>query len=167
MACDDNNMEAINFFLKFADLMSFTKRMKLVCLCNDSKILEVVFKYLTPIGDSRYQTYFEALGPEKCKALKYRAYNLKQEYDRLLSNQKIDIRDKILERFNIGSKYSLVDIKKKLSELYKEVGYTAVPKATILKKYFELRPVKFTVKLDDGRSEKVNGFEILSIKENT
>ena len=149
----------------FESYGGFQERMRYLCeelpkLENENNIRTVLSRIPIVFGN-----YYSILGPEKCRALKYRAQDLRNEYNRLTSNQRVDIDSKILENFEVGSKYSLTNIKSTLSTIFDEVGYEDTPKATILKKYFELRPVKFTVKTEEGVSEKVNGFEILSIKE--
>ena len=61
----------------------------------------------------------------------------------------------ILNKFKVGDRYTLKDIKSMLSVLYKENGIVSkTPKATDLREYFNLTKTKFynseTKKKEDG-----------------
>lgn len=147
----------------FDTVGGFQEKMRLICE-ELPKLSEIDIKSVLSRIPIFFGNFYLILGPDKCRALKYRYQDLKKEYDRLISNQNINISSKIYENFSVGSKYSLSNIKNILSEIFQDIGYDDTPKATILKTYFEVRPIKFTVKNSNGTSEKVNGFEILSIK---
>lgn len=155
---DSNVSRLLN---EFESLNNFQDRMRLICTADLSDAeRDVLFCGIPDV----YQSYYRALGPQRCSALGYIKYKLKNEYDRLFNNQKINITDRIYSHFEIGKKYTLSDIKEYLVNLYDSVGYDSMAKATDLNDYFITRPTQITCS-DKGEKKKVRGFEILSIKE--
>ena len=144
---------------EFKGFNSFPDQIRLVC----SNLSDRLFLRYIP---TLFRDYSTILGTDRCRSLRYRSIDLKREYDRLINNQTVDVDSQILSRFNVGSKYSLSDVKSILADIFKDSGYKESPKATILGKYFNLKAVKFTVKDESGDSIKVNGYLILGKKNN-
>ena len=113
-----------------------------------------------------YRNYFNILGPERCGSMKYQQGDLKKEYDRIVSNQNIDLSKEIHSEFSIGDRLTSFEIKQRLANLYTRLGYDKSAKATDLKEYFDLRTTQITkVDLDSGKKKVFNGFELLNSKE--
>lgn len=148
----------VEFYRSFIDEARFDRRLE--CLCN----FEDREKLIDYIPDESFANFIRILGPERCKALKYRKSDVDREIDRLLNNQNIDITSDIISKFEIGRKYSLIEIKEYLTNLYEAKGFKSSPKATDLSKYFELRAAKLSA-IVDGEKKMVRAFEILSIKD--
>ena len=55
-------------------------------------------------------------------------------------------------------------IKDRLGYLYSSINYTAVPKATDLEKFFEVRPIVIYEKKDNGSRKQIKGYELLKKK---
>ena len=106
-----------------------------------------------------FDQYYNLVGPERCKALGYNTSRLNTEISNL-SIPKDKIKDTFLNTFVVGEKYTKVDLKGKVKELYEKLGYQKNPKATDLKEYFDIRSIK--LKSPSGKWE--NGFEILGLK---
>ena len=146
---------------EFESLHNFQDRMRLICTADltDTE-RDVLFCGIPDI----YQSYYRVLGPQRCSALGYIKYKLKNEYDRLFNNQKVNISDMIYSHFEVGKKYTLSDIKDYLIGLYESVGYDSTAKATDINEYFNTRPTQILASTENGVKKKVRGFEITSIK---
>ena len=128
------NKEVFNKF--FYEFTNYIDRMKLLC-DNLSNISDHDLD-LFPEG---YTIFIKTIGKDKIRALSYQKSKLEAEYDIVKSNSSItkSIRDVIYEKFTVGEKYTLKEIKESLGDIYKEFGYKATPKATDLGEYFEVK----------------------------
>ena len=143
---------------EFNEAKNFPGKMKILCEYPLSEAERYVFLDQVPIV---FKMYYEAVGPDRCKALSYN----KTEISRELKNIKLDrmdvVTEKILEVFLPGNKLTKVEIKNKLSNIYSDLGYTKTAKASDLEEYFELRSCQITNK-ETGKRE--HGFEIIKKK---
>ena len=140
----------------------FTRRMKMLCDCyfENPEFFTDYAKTLQTIIPLTYQNYINTLGFERIKSLYYQESELKKE---IHSNQNLNIiTTSIISLFSIGQKYSKVTIKEMLRKFYEENNITKTPKASDLEEYFNLRSCQF---IDKELGKKVNGFEIISLKE--
>ena len=101
--------------------------------------------------------------PGRCAAFSYRRNLLEKELKKCINHQSIDVRSIILEKFHVGSKYTLLGIKQELGNIYESVGYSKTPKAVDLLEYFEIQETSFYTTID-GKKHKTRAYEILSIK---
>lgn len=69
--------------------------------------------------------------------------------------------DDIYLAFSIGDRLSLVDIKSKLSLIYKYHNYSKNPKATDIQDYFEIKPAYITSIDKSGKKKQSRGFELI------
>ena len=156
----DNITEAIKYFREeFNRDNNFVRRMKMLCDCYfaDPNFFTDYDKTLQTIIPLRYYNYINLLGFERIRALGYEEIELIRE----LSNRDHQtVSPNSL--FSIGSKYSKATIKEMLRKFYEENNITKTPKASDLEQYFNLRPCQF---VDKELGKKVNGFEIISLKE--
>jgi hypothetical protein len=104
------------------------------------------------------------LGPEKCKSFSYRRSTISEEFNRVLANNSIDIDSIIYSRFEVGKRYSFLEIKESLYNIYLENGFNATAKATDLTKYFNTKEVLLSLNVN-GKIKRVAGYEILKRKE--
>lgn len=114
---------------------------------------------LQHIEEKRFSDYINVLGLDRCKAEWYNTYLLDKRLS-VMSFDRAKIQEELSNEFEVGQSYTKVDIKEKLSEIYKKLSYKASPKATDLEEFFELKSCLITV---DGK--RVNGFKILKEKE--
>ena len=153
-----DNVIAREFIEKFNSLKYFKERMKLFCemVVNDEArgiILDQI-----PLS---YKNYYETLGPERLKALGYDKTNIAKEYSDLQFDVS-KISDEIYKTFQIGERYSKVEIKDTLNNIYSSLGYNKTPKANDLEQYFEIKECK---KLNESTGKRDMAFEIIKIKE--
>jgi hypothetical protein len=105
------------------------------------------------------RNYLNYLGPEKIRTIGYREVDIKRE---IYNETSGDIIKEGLSRiFSIGSRYSLKDIKTKLSSLYFDLGIVKTPKASDLEDYYH---VKTCLIYDPITKKQSRGYEILSLK---
>ena len=86
---------------------------------------------------------------------------MEKEYKRRLGNQKINLKDFIYNNFHEGDRYTKAFIKEKLQEIYQEAGYQGTPKASDLKKYFDIKPCMLP---NSKTGKRGDGFKILNKK---
>ena len=153
--------EVDDFMIKFRSFLHYTDRMKLLCESGLSeKALSLVLSQI-PID---YSTYYTALGPEKMKSLRYRKGEIEDYYKSTALYESNLLLEKINSNFKVGDRLSSIDIKHKLSEIYKELNLMKTAKATDLGKFFLLKDIKIP-STRDGESIRLRGYELLSKKE--
>lgn len=147
------------FIEDFNTLPGFYEKMKAICESDFSENERMMVLEQVPI---LYKNLYLQMGPERLKANSYNITFIKKEMMNCENNSNVDIKSEILKSFNIGYRYSLIEIKAILGNIYTNVSYVATPKASELSNYFELKPVKF---FDNKLNKIVNGYEILKKKE--
>ena len=134
----------------------FPERLKLLCETEDFSGDEK--KLIAQQASEGFDKYYNLLGPDKCRAWSYHTTSL----NKLISDitvSKDKVVEEILTKFIVGNRYSLVEIKSKISEVYTKLGINKSPKATDLEEWFEVKRIKF---VDPITKTKVNGFKIIS-----
>ena len=145
---------------KFYELSKFKERMDLVCNTGFDSINQQYFLRQIPIA---FGNYYNTIGPEKIKVILSRNLSVKGEYERLKSNQSIDVRSRIIEEFPIGTRVSASKAKEKLREIYDSLNFEKTAKATDLLDYFDCAPC--SVPREDDIKVRDKGYRILSIKQ--
>ena len=64
------------------------------------------------------------------------------------------------KKFQVGSRYTLKEIKLVLQDIYRDLGITSKPKATDLDKYFNLTRTKFS---DPKTKKRIEGYLLKSL----
>lgn len=154
------NQDAADFLNLFFSTNLFTERMKAFCEFMDSyKDQPLVIESVLGGIDPKFNNFYSLLGTARCKALKFRESALKNELTNL---SKSDIlREKVIETFLVGKRYSRKYAKEVLGEIYKSLGITKTPTASDLETWFVLKTAHVTT--ENGK-DRENGFEIISIK---
>lgn len=139
----------------------FEEKMKMYCEFMDQyKDQEgIVTAVYHKIKDDRFQNYYNILGTDRCRALRYQDADIKAKLKELLSSS--DLKTIITSEFLIGHRYTARYIKAKLQEIYNQLGLRKTAKATDLRDYFDIKRV---VAIDENTQERLRGFEILGIK---
>lgn len=152
--------EVDDFMIKFRSVPYFTDKMKLLCESGLSeKALSLVLKQV-PID---YSTYYFTLGSERMRTFGYQKSKLEKEYILTKENSFGGTLCKvILSNFKLGDRLTLAEIKETLKNLYKENNINSSPKARILENYFNVKKTK----VKNGEGKFVDGYELLSKKEN-
>jgi len=114
---------------------------------------------LQHIEEKRFCEYINLLGLDVCRSLWYKISDLDKKLS-ILSFDITKIREELSNVFEVGKSYTKADIKEKLSEIYKKLGYKASPKATDLSEYYEMKEC-----LVNNGAKRSGGFKILKEKE--
>ena len=147
---------------KFNSIPDFPSKLKYICelteISNEEKL-----ELLSRITNPEFKCYFTSLGPEKCKALSYQRSHLEAEFNRLMSNQSVELKVKevVLTCFKVGQRYTRDYTKTKLGEIFKDLDYKKVAKASSLGEWFDIKPC-LIINKETGRKE--HGFIILGEK---
>ena len=149
---------------EFEEQQYFTGKMKYLYSLNMDE--DVAKQVLDNIYDTRFSKYYWTISAGRAGSLGYQSGKLEDEYNKITNpGDKSDIERKVQEKifntFLVGNKYSKVDIKEKLREIYLNNSYDISPKASDLEKYFEIKLCKISNK-ETGKRDM--GFEIIKIK---
>ena len=148
----------------FENQQFFSGKMKYLYSLNMEP--DIAKQVLDNIYDTRFSKYYWTISAGRAGSLGYQSGKLEDEYNKITNpGDKSDIERKVQEKifntFLIGNKYSKVDIKEKLREIYLNNSYDISPKASDLEKYFEIKLCKISNK-ETGKRDM--GFEIIKIK---
>lgn len=149
------NTPFAEFYRRFDNAGSFTERMQIYSeYCIDPAIRNEAKK----VADIPrcYNRYFEVLGPDKCRALKYREADIRREYD-FVNASKL-IREKLEERISPGAIIAKAELKVIIQAVYDSLGLCRTAKASDVMAYF---PESIEAKLSDQHGKRVNAFKIL------
>ena len=149
---------------EFEEQQYFTGKMKYLYSLNMEP--DIAKQVLDNIYDTRFSKYYWTISAGRAGSLGYQSGKLEDEYNKITNpGDKSDIERKVQEKifntFLVGNKYSKVDIKEKLREIYLNNSYDISPKASDLEKYFEIKLCKISNK-ETGKRDM--GFEIIKIK---
>lgn len=98
------------------------------------------------------------------KSLRYRKGEIEDYYKSTALYESNLLLEKINSNFKVGDRLSSIDIKHKLSEIYKELNLMKTAKATDLEKFFLLKDIKIP-STRDGEPIRLRGYELLSKKD--
>jgi len=155
------NYELQEFFSQYEKLKTFRDKLKYICEFDFSD--EGIFNAVVDQVDMELQSAILGLGKKKLKALNYNTTYVKKELGIRLFNES-DLGNHIRDTFKPGEKYTLSELKSRLGELYKSIGYQATPKANDILEYFDIREVVSYERLSDGKRKQIRGYELLSYK---
>ena len=158
---DITNLELESFFYGYKELTTFKDKLKYICefpFSNDQ-----LFKSAVEQVDIDLQSAILGLGKKRLKALNYNTTYIKKELGIVMFSDS-DLGNHIRSTFNLGDKYILSDLKIRLGELYERIGYKAVPKASDILDYFEVKEYSMYEKLEEGKRKKVRGYELINYK---
>ena len=133
------NQRVSEFLEQYQKLGTFKAKLRYLCEFGfNDNVISIV---LDQIGEhDNIKSYYTALGPQKLRALGYDRYKIEKELGIVTFSYEL-LESTIYNEFKVGDKLTLSGIKDRLGYLYSSINYTAVPKATDLEKYFEVRPI--------------------------
>ena len=156
------NQRVSEFLEQYQKLGTFKAKLRYLCEFGFND--EVVSIVLDQIGEhDNIKSYYLALGPQKLRALGYDRYKIEKELGIVTFSYEL-LESTIYNEFKVGDKLTLSGIKDRLGYLYSSINYTAVPKATDLEKFFEVRPIVIYEKKDNGSRKQIKGYELLKKK---
>lgn len=155
------NQEVSGFLNEYQELKTYYDKIKLLCEYGLSE--QSIKIVLDQLGGDEIASHYIALGPERLKKLYYNKTNIKKELGIITFNKDLLI-NVILSKFSVGDRIGQAKIKEDLRSLYNSVGYTAIPKATDLEEFFNIKRAKINEILEDGTKKRVDALELISIK---
>ena len=151
--------EVAKFFNTYDSFTTIHDKLKFLCEVDLSQEVKDVIVNQIPDNDE-IKSYYINLGPQRLYSLGYNTTRIKKELGIITFDMNNMIND-IYLAFNVGDRLSLVDIKSKLSLIYKYHNYNKNPKATDIQDYFEIKPAYIT-SIDVSRKKKQSrGFELI------
>ena len=145
---------------EFNSYPTFVEKMKCVCTTGFNEKEQEYFLNQIPI---QFGGFYNILGPERCRTLKYRRDMLLVETSALINKGKNELRMDIYSAFPVGSKFSRQKIKQRLGEIYQKHNINKTPKAIDIKEFFEMKECNIVGETSEPK-KRDKGFEILSIK---
>lgn len=142
----------------FNKIKHYDHKMEFVCQLS-LRLTTDKFKIFLDVVPKSFKNYYTILGPDRCKANKYRKLDMEKEYQRLLNNQGVSLDDRIYDTFHAGDRLRKTDIKTRLEKIYQDSNFQQTAKATDLKTWFNLKEIQFRVK---GTNIREAGFELIS-----
>ena len=161
---DDDSTIVSKELSNIESISKYENKMKYIYFLDYNE--EIMKNILGNLYDTSFSKYYWTISKERASALKYQKGNLEKEYNRLYGNITglieggPSVEDKIYDLFSIGEKYTKLDIKERLRNLYLEIKCDKTPKASDSENYFEIKECKVTV--STGKQE--NGFKIIKKK---
>ena len=157
------NQRVSEFLEQYQKLGTFKAKLRYLCEFGfNDNVISIV---LDQIGEhDNIKSYYTALGPQKLRALGYDRYKIEKELGIVTFSYEL-LESTVYNEFKVGDKLTLSGIKDRLGYLYSSINYTAVPKATDLEKFFEVRPIVIYEKKDNGSRKQIKGYELLKKKE--
>ena len=158
------NQRVSEFLEQYQKLGTFKAKLRYLCEFGfNDNVISIV---LDQIGEhDNIKSYYTALGPQKLRALGYDRYKIEKELGIVTFSYEL-LESTVYNEFKVGDKLTLSGIKDRLGYLYSSINYTAVPKATDLEKFFEVRPIVIYEKKDNGSRKQIKGYELLKRKDN-
>lgn len=156
------NQRVSEFLEQYQKLGTFKAKLRYLCEFGfNDNVISIV---LDQVGEhDNIKSYYTALGPQKLRALGYDRYKIEKELGIVTFSYEL-LESTIYNEFKVGDKLTLSGIKDRLGYLYSSINYTAVPKATDLEKFFEVRPIVIYEKKDNGSRKQIKGYELLKKK---
>lgn len=129
-------------------------------LCETEDFTEEEKKVIAQQTSEKFDKFYNLLGPKRCKALGYKTSDIAREI--LIMTCKDTLVIEFRREFEIGKRYSNVETKEKVRDIYIRLGLSKNPKGTDVLEYFNVKKVIMSSPLD--KTKKINGIEILAIK---
>ena len=154
---DSVTERACELACEFNELGDSNKKLSMLVSLEDLEgITEHDISSFLELIQPKYKEYYTVMGPKFIKQFSCKEAEIKREWTKLKSNDglKDKIDSEVYKIFEIGKRYTKVDIKDKLNKLYSKFDYEKKAKSTDLETYYVLKPIL--------TSDKKAGFEILS-----
>ena len=164
--CGDDviNKEVSKFMNTYDSITTKYEKLKLLCESNLNK--DVINIVLNQIPDSdEVKSYYLVLGPQKLKSLSCNITKIKKALGVVVFSDEL-LLDSIYSSFKEGEKYTLADLKQKLSNIYISINYSLSPKAVDIIKWFDIKEISLFDKKEDGSRRRIKAYELLKSKEN-
>ena len=155
--------QEVSDFMKIYD--SFKTRLeKLRLLCEYGLSQDALKIVLGQIADSdEIKSYYLALGPQRLKELGYNVTKIRKALGIVTFSQDL-LKQEIYSNFREGDKYTLANLKLKLTSIYSSINYKSTPKANDIENWFDVKEISIYEKKDDGGRKRIKAYELLKSK---
>ena len=145
---------------KFYKTGIFKYKMRMYCefmdKCQGNREVSDIIYF--KIKDPKYRKYYNFYGTKGCSSKDYEEKKL--ELGMIDVSKESELSSVVYKKFQIGSRYTLKEIKSTLQDIYRDLGITSKPKATDLDKYFNLTRTKFS---DPKTKKRIEGYLLNSL----
>ena len=144
--------EATLIFDQLDSLKTVRDKLKFLCnVLNDSKISDEAKEIVKNDLSVKFKGYL-SLGFDRLRALNYRTTLINKEISKTSFDRSI-LAEVIYQNFQIGESYSNQEIKQKLKEIYRNIGYDGTAKANDILEWFKVK----------NWSKMINGKKVVMI----
>lgn len=145
------------FDYKFYKSKSFEERMKIICEEYKNNPETNIFDYISP----EYKNYIDQFGIDCIKKSSYKKYKLDDRIEKIIDSESDLLKTEILKEFLVNERYSLIGIKDRIKKILEKINITSItPKASMIKKYFEVKSIKIP---NNITGEREHGYLIIKI----
>ena len=139
---------------EFNEIRNVKDKLKFLVEYSKSTSKENLGNFLELVP-GKYKDYYQIVGPDIITACSYTESDIKKRWMEKVSNSEIkdEVVSEIYKTFEIGKRYTKVDIKEALNNLYQRKGYQKKAKATDLELYYLMKPIL--------TPDKKAGFELI------
>ena len=154
------NQEVSEFMKEYFSKTTMYDKLRLLCEYGLSE--DAIKVVLAQISDSdEIKSYYTVLKPQRLKALGYSVTRIKKELGIVIFSPELLIQE-VYSEFKEGEKYTLSDLKNKLSSIYSSINYQSTPKANDIEKYFEIKGIVAYEKDEKtGKRKQIRGYELV------
>lgn len=157
------NQEVSKFMEIYFSYNTRFEKMKILCEYGLSR--DAVNIVLAQIPDSdEIKSYYLSLGPQKLKSLSYDITRIRRAMGIITFSPDL-LKQEIYSNFNEGEKYTLSNLKNKLSSIYSSINYSSTPKANDIERWFEIKGIVVYEKdQSTGKRKQIRGYELIKSK---
>ena len=153
------NEEVSNFLKVYETLTTMYDKLRYLCespISQDAK--EIV---LAQMSDSdEIKSYYTTIGPQRLYELGYSITKIRKELGVITFSPNLLI-DSIYSSFNVGEKYTLADLKQKISNIYSLINYKKTSKAIDIMNYFKIKEISVYEKNPNGSRKRVRCYKLI------
>ena len=133
-----SHKEATLIFDQLDSLKTVRDKLKFLCnALNDSGISDEAKEIVKNDLSVKFKGYL-SLGFDRLRALNYRTTLINKEISKTSFDRSI-LAEVVYQNFQVGEKYRKSEIKQKLKEIYRDVGYDGTAKATDISEWFKTK----------------------------
>jgi len=139
---------------EFNEIRNVKDKLKFLVEYSKSTSKENLGNFLELVP-GKYKDYYQIVGPDIITACSYTESDIKKRWMEKVSNGEVkdEVVSEIYKTFEVGKRYTKVDIKEALNNLYQRKGYQKKAKATDLELYYLMKPIL--------TPDKKAGFELI------
>ena len=164
--CEDDiiNKNVSEFMKIYESKTTMFDKFKLLCEFGLSKEeIEVVLCQIP--NTDEVKSHYLTLGPQKLRSLSYNITKIRKTLGIVMFSPELLIQE-VYSEFREGEKYTLSNLKNKLSLIYSSINYQSTPKANDIERYFEIKGIVAYEKDEKtGKRKQIRGYELVRSRE--